>query len=63
MQQKAMQIKSHTVPVDVLMDVLRILFNNDISFQVEGINEDEKTLIIQNSINATLNGPQKKPEN
>lgn len=52
MQPNTTQTKSHTVPVDLLMDVLTILFNNDIPFHVEGINEHENSLIIKTNTSA-----------
>ncbi|PQJ09758.1 hypothetical protein CJD36_017680 [Flavipsychrobacter stenotrophus] len=39
--------KSHTVHLDILMDVLSILFDNEIAFTVEGIDDDEQTLLIR----------------
>ncbi len=57
------QVKSHTVHVDVLMDVLRILFNNEISFTVEGINEEENTLLVRTNTNAKLTRHKKALEN
>jgi hypothetical protein len=38
---------SHTIPIDVLLDIIRILFNNRLHWQVEGINEQEGTLLVQ----------------
>lgn len=38
---------SHTVSIDVLLDIIRILFNNRLHWQVEGINEQEGTLLVQ----------------
>ena len=63
MQPNVVQAKSHTVPVDVLMDVLSILFNNDIPFQVEGINQDEQSLLIRTNTNAKLSREKKALEN
>ena len=63
MQQNVTQAKSHTVPVDVLMDVLGILFNNDIPFLVDGINEHENTLLIRTTTNAKLSRHKKALEN
>lgn len=45
---------SHTIPMDVLMDILRILLDNAILWQVEGINEKENSLLIQMSIQPHL---------
>ena len=63
MQQNVTQAKSHTVPVDVLMDVLGILFNNDIPFLVDGINEHENTLLIRTTTNDKLTRHKKALEN
>ena len=63
MQPNVTQAKSHTVPVDVLMDVLSVLFNNDIAFQVEGINEDEQSLLIRTNTNVKLTSDKKALEN
>ncbi|RFS20034.1 hypothetical protein DVR12_20135 [Chitinophaga silvatica] len=38
---------SHTIPIDVLVDIIRILLNNHLNWQVEGINEQEGTLLVQ----------------
>ena len=41
---------SHTIPLDVFMDVVRVLLDNVFDWQVEGINEKENSLLIQVSI-------------
>ncbi len=41
---------SHTIPLDVFMDAARILLDNALNWQVEGINEKENSLLIQVSI-------------
>jgi hypothetical protein len=41
---------SHTIPLDVFMDVVRILLDNAFNWHVEGINEKENSLLIQVSI-------------
>ncbi|WPV65470.1 MULTISPECIES: hypothetical protein [unclassified Chitinophaga] len=38
---------SHTIPIDVLLDIIRILFNNHLYWKEEGINEQEGTLMVQ----------------
>ena len=38
---------SHTIPLDVFMDVVRVLLDNAFDWQVEGINEKENSLLIQ----------------
>jgi hypothetical protein len=57
------QVKSHTVHVDVIMDVFSILFNNEIAFTVEGINEDENTVLIRTTTNTKLMRDKKSLEN
>lgn len=47
---KPLITSSHTIPLDVFMDVVRILLNNALNWQVEGINENENSLLIQVSI-------------
>lgn len=41
---------SHTIPLDVFIDVVRVLLDNAFDWQVEGINEKENSLLIQVSI-------------
>ena len=41
---------SHTIPLDLFMDTVRILLDNALNWQVEGINEKENSLLIQVSI-------------
>lgn len=38
---------SHTIPVDLILDVVRILLKCAIDWRVEGINEKENSLLIQ----------------
>lgn len=45
----SMQVKSHTVHVDIVMDVMSVLFDNEIPFVVEGINTDEQTIILRST--------------
>jgi hypothetical protein len=40
-------IKRYKVPQDVLMDILRILFRNNIKHQITGIQERENIILIQ----------------
>lgn len=54
---------SHTIPMDVFMDIARILLGNAISWQVEGINEKENSLLIQVSIQPHLLHHRKAKEN
>lgn len=56
-------ISSHTIPMDVFMDVVRILLGNTIQWQVESINEKENSLLIQLSIHPHLPRHQKAMEN
>ncbi len=54
---------SHTIPMDVFMDIVRILLNNAIRWQVESINEKENSLLIQISIQPDLLRHRKAMEN
>jgi len=54
---------SHTIPMDVFMDIVRILLNNVIWWQVESINEKENSLLIQISIQPDLLRHRKAMEN
>jgi hypothetical protein len=38
---------SHTVPMDLLMDALKLLMTNQLSYRIESINEREDSLLIQ----------------
>jgi hypothetical protein len=38
---------SHTIPIDLLMDVLKLLMANGLPYRIEGINEREDTLLVQ----------------
>lgn len=40
-------IKRYKIPQDLLMDILRILFNNNIKHKIEGIKEKQNSIIIQ----------------
>lgn len=54
---------SHTIPLDVFMDVVRILLDNALVWQVEGINENENSLLIQVSSQPHLLRHRKAVEN
>jgi hypothetical protein len=54
---------SHTIPMDVFMDIIRILLNNAIQWRVESINEKENSLLIQVSIQPDLLRHRKAMEN
>lgn len=60
---KPITTSSHTIPLDVLMDIVRILLNNAIVWVVEGINEKENSLLIQISIQPQLLRHRKALEN
>ena len=47
---KSFITSSHTIPLDLFMDTVRILLDNALNWQVEGINEKENSLLIQVSI-------------
>ena len=40
-------IKSYTVPLDVLMDILKIIFKDGLGHSIEGINENEASIILR----------------
>lgn len=63
MHNRETQVKSHTIPADIIMDALRILLDNNITFQIEGINEHEHTVIVQTSISPKLSRHKKAMEN
>ena len=48
-------VKRYKVPQDVLMDILRILFRNNLRYKIEGIKEKENILILQVHFNDTSN--------
>lgn len=48
-------IKKYRVPQDVLMDILRILFGNQIKHRIEGIKERENIIILQVYFTDTIN--------
>ena len=55
-------VKRYKIPQDLLMDILRILFGNNIRHKIEGIKEKENIIILQvhftgtgNNINAQEN--------
>lgn len=54
---------SHTIPMDVFLDIARILLGNTINWRVEGINEKENSLLIQVSTQANLLHHRKAMEN
>lgn len=53
--------KSYTIPLDLLLDTLKIVLNNNLSYYIEAINEDESSLLMQISFNKTnFNHPKAK---
>ena len=54
---------SHTIPMDVFLDIACILLGNAINWRVEGINEKENSLLIQVSIQPNLLQHRKAMEN
>lgn len=48
-------IKKYRVPQDVLMDILRILFGNQIKHKIEGIKERENIIILKVYFTDTVN--------
>ena len=60
---KPLKTSSHTIPLDLFMDVVRILLDNALNWQVEGINEKENSLLIQISIQSGSDLHRKALEN
>lgn len=60
---KPVQTSSHTIPMDVFIDIVRILLDNALAWQVEGINEKENSLLIQVSYQPHLPRHRKALEN
>jgi hypothetical protein len=60
---KQTRTSSHTIPMDVFLDIARILLDNTISWRVESINEKENSLLIQVSIQPNLSHHRKALEN
>lgn len=60
---KPIQTSSHTIPMDVFIDIVRILQDNALAWQVEGINEKENSLLIQVSCQPHLLRHRKALEN
>ena len=56
-------LSSHTIPMDVFPDIVRILLDNAITWGAEGINEKENSLLIQVSIQPDLLRHRKAMEN
>lgn len=54
---------SHTIPMDLFLDIACILLNNAIAWQLESINEKENSLLIQISIQPNLSHHRKALEN
>lgn len=54
---------SHTIPLDLFLDTVRILLKNGIDWKVEGINEKEGSLLIQVRIPAGNKRQQQALEN
>ena len=57
------QTSSHTIPMDVFMDIVRILLNSKLDWHVEGINEKENSLLTQVSHQPHLSHHRKALEN
>jgi hypothetical protein len=57
------QNSSHTIPIDVFLEVARILLDNTLSWQVEGVNDMEGSLLIQISFQPGLPKHQNAMEN
>ena len=56
-------IKSYTIPLDLLLDILKILLGNNISYLIESINENESSLLMQLRFNSSITNHKKAKEN
>ena len=56
-------IKSYTIPLDLLLDILKILLSNNISYHIESINENESNLLMQLRFNPSITNNKKAKEN
>ena len=54
---------SHTIPLDILLDVFRILLKNNIGHRAEAVNEKESSLLIQISLENNNTVHQKAMQN
>lgn len=60
---KPIHTSSHTVPLDVFMDIARILLHNSLTWKIESINEQKNSLLIQVSSHPNLIRHQNALEN
>ncbi|MHB8261011.1 MAG: hypothetical protein ACYDCN_05305 [Bacteroidia bacterium] len=49
-------VKRYKIPQDVFMDILRILFGNNIKHKIEGIKEKENIILLQVYFTNNQNG-------
>jgi len=53
--------KSYTIPLDLLIDILKIVLNNNLDYNIEAINDKESSLLMQISFDQThINHPKAK---
>lgn len=53
--------KSYTIPLDLLIDILKIVLNNNLDYNIEAINDKESSLLMQISFDQThINHPKVK---
>ena len=55
--------KSYTIPLDLLIDILKILLNSNIGYHIEAINETESSLLVQVSFSPTVPNHSRAKEN
>ena len=58
-----LQIKRYKIPQDVLMDILRILFGNNIKHQITGIKERENIVLMSIHFNEDATKHEEAQEN
>ena len=55
--------KSYTIPLDLLIDILKILLNNTMCYEIEAINETENSLLVQVCFSPTVPNHSRAKEN
>lgn len=55
--------KSYTIPLDLLIDILKIVLNNNLNYNIEAVNDKESSLLLQVSFDQTQFNHPKAKEN
>jgi hypothetical protein len=62
MENKAI-VKHYKIPQDLLMDILRILFNNNIKHKIDGIKERENIILLSVHFSENVDKHEEAEEN